>query len=245
MCMKFKIIGGLVALILPILTYAGRPFDAFDFASARARALAENKMILVYFTGEWCAPCKWMNGTTFADKEVQAALAENCISIASDIDTPEGFQLRTSFGIRYLPTLLIFDSQGHMLRKTEETVSPRGMLELINSCKIQMEEGIQKQTVNKAPSLSDNNAENTADDDNDKPFRVQVGVFTRYDGAGDLVQMLRQSIEEPIMVITESRDDTLLFRVQVGRFASLKEAEQLKVKMKSDMNIDGIVRHVM
>jgi cell division septation protein DedD len=186
-----------------------------------------------------------MNGTTFADKQVQAALAENFVSIASDIDTPEGFLLRNSFGVKYLPTLLVFNTQGHMLRKTEETVSPRGMLELIRTCKLQMLEGAQNQSVNKAPSFSDNHTEEESESPSSRPFRVQVGVFSRYDGAGDLVQMLRQSLEEPIMVITESRDDAILFRVQVGRFASLKEAEVLKMKMKNDMNLDGIVRHVM
>jgi thioredoxin 1 len=236
---------GLIAFMFPVLLSAATPFDSLDFAAAKARAAAENKMILVYFTGEWCAPCKWMNGTTFADKDVQAALAENFITLKSDIDTHEGFLLRTSFGVKYLPTLLVFNPGGHMLRKTEETISPRGMLELIETCKARMQQNIQDHKVNSAPSFSENMENEDAVSDKARPFRVQVGVFTRYDGAGDMVQKLRLSVEEPIMVVTESKDDAILFRVQVGRFASLKEAEELKLKIKSDMNLDGIVRHVM
>lgn len=243
--MKVRIYMGLFAFIFPMLVSAATPFDSLDFASAKEKAAAENKMILVYFTGEWCAPCKWMNGTTFADKDVQDALAENFIALKSDIDTHEGFLLRTSFGVKYLPTLLVFNPMGHMLRKTEETISPRGMLELIESCKASMQQIIHDHRVNTAPSFSENTEQTDSVNDKARPFRVQVGVFTRYDGAGDVVQKLRQSTEEPIMVITESKDDAILFRVQVGRFASMKEAEELKMKIKSDMNLEGIVRHVM
>ena len=79
--MKVRIYMGLFAFIFPMLVSAATPFDSLDFASAKEKAAAENKMILVYFTGEWCAPCKWMNGTTFADKDVQDALAENFIAL--------------------------------------------------------------------------------------------------------------------------------------------------------------------
>ena len=73
-------------------------------------------------------------------------------------------------------------------------------------------------------------------------FRVQVGVFERYQGANEMVNALRQLFTEPVSVVNEYKDGAPIFKVRIGQFSSSEDAEKFKLILKSEYNMDGIIQ---
>ena len=47
---------------------------------------------------------------------------------------------------------------------------------------------------------------------------------------------------EPIDMVTEIRKEIVIFKVRVGQFDTYDEAEQFRIQMVKDINLDGIVK---
>lgn len=72
---------------------------ADDAAFARATAAGR---VLVKFTGAWCPPCKAIEPT------LDALRADNADVTVVVVDTDDSPELGARFGVRALPTLLMF-----------------------------------------------------------------------------------------------------------------------------------------
>ena len=87
--------------------------------TARAKALTEGKPLLMDFTADWCAACKEIERRTFPDERVQEA-AGRYISVKLDMTNdsdPAVERTFERFGIRGLPTLILFDSAGEEAKR--------------------------------------------------------------------------------------------------------------------------------
>jgi thioredoxin 1 len=73
--------------------------DAFE------RTIADNDIVLIDFWAAWCGPCRM-----FAPVFEEAAAANPDIVFAK-VDTEDQGELAASFGIRSIPTLMIFRDQ--------------------------------------------------------------------------------------------------------------------------------------
>ena len=51
-----------------------------------------------------------MDETTFKDENVARVLNENFIALKVDIDNVSGYDLKNAYDVKYLPTMLIFNS---------------------------------------------------------------------------------------------------------------------------------------
>lgn len=81
---------------------------------ALARAKIENKPIVLDFSAEWCAPCKRMEKTTFADPGV-AALLQRCVLVRIDTDHHAG--LSRQLGVIGLPDIRLVTPDGRIIRQ--------------------------------------------------------------------------------------------------------------------------------
>jgi len=99
-----------------------------DLRKAIETAKAENKAVLVNFTGsDWCHWCFKLSGEVFSQDEFKEYAYENLIlvkvdfprSIPQTIETKAYNQsLAQKFGVRGFPTIIIINSQGKPVAKT-------------------------------------------------------------------------------------------------------------------------------
>lgn len=99
-----------------------------DLGAAQVRAKAENKMVLVNFTGsDWCPPCKAFHKNVLTDKEFVDYATDNLVLVL--VDFPESKpqseevkrlnkELAERFGIEGFPTVIVFSSDGRQLSKS-------------------------------------------------------------------------------------------------------------------------------
>ena len=233
-------------------------FERGIYERARIKAAEEGKLLFIDFYAKWCTPCKWMDETTYVDPNVIKVLDEKYVSIKVDIDEMEGFELKSKFDIRYLPTMLIFNSEGKMVERIEETLSPEKMKTILDSHSPSAPKDIVKHDFNMSPhdvsvALLQNYSFEVEDEisiskeeyDNyvagqSKVYKLQMGVFRNFEGAMQYVNQLRKRFLEEIEIVEESRDDDFLYKVIMGEFDSLSSAEEFRQNLKEKYDLDSV-----
>lgn len=83
---------------------------------AQAEAAAAGKLVLAYFTADWCGPCQSMKGTTWADAEVEQSLRDSYVPVKIDVDTQPDIAMQHR--IQSIPAFVILSSDGRRVRST-------------------------------------------------------------------------------------------------------------------------------
>jgi len=86
-------------------------FPMLDEALAQARST--HQPIVLDFSAEWCAPCKRMEQTTFADAKVKELL-RRCILIRIDVD--QHVELTQRLGVVGLPDIRLVTPHGKVFQ---------------------------------------------------------------------------------------------------------------------------------
>jgi protein disulfide-isomerase len=99
-----------------------------DFAAAKAQAKAEQKPMLLDFTGsDWCGWCIKLDREVFSKEAFKEYAAESLILV--ELDFPRGKEqsaelkaqneaLAEKYGIRGFPTIVILSPEGKLIEKT-------------------------------------------------------------------------------------------------------------------------------
>lgn len=230
-------------------------FATFDINEARKKAGEEGKLIFVDFYASWCTPCQWMEKTTFADEEVAGIINKDFVALKVNIDEFSGYDLKVAYEVKYLPTMLIFNSQGQVIDRVEATMSPRKLVDWLNAHNTTANKTIVRHEFNtkpapvvpdvtESPSMKATKEEftrNFEEKHTGHTYTVQVGVFERFDGAQNMVNSLRQLFTEEITVAHDMKDDHAIFRVRLGQFRNDEDARKFKELLKADYNMEGVV----
>ncbi|MFD2553519.1 thioredoxin family protein [Sphingobacterium tabacisoli] len=94
-------------------------FQKISFTEAKSKAKAEDKLIFLDGYTSWCAPCKWMEGNVFNQKEVADFYNTNFINTKFDCEVGEGIDIAKKYGIRSFPTYLFLDGEGALVYRTQ------------------------------------------------------------------------------------------------------------------------------
>lgn len=90
-------------------------FTDKNLDAVREEATQQNKLVFIDLYATWCGPCKNMERTVFSQPEVGDFMAEHFVAAKYDIEKPTGSALAKKYGVRSIPTFLIFDTEGTLL----------------------------------------------------------------------------------------------------------------------------------
>lgn len=250
----------IVCMLSSFMTKANDPkfvnFTDVNVEEAIAKASEEGKLVFMDFYASWCTPCKWMEKTTLSDERVASTLNSNFISVKVNIDDVEGFQMKNKYEVNYLPTILILSSEGKMVERIEQTMVADellGILQLHNSPENRV---VIKHDFNKSPKRINGTQDVEEDDpwtisqddyrrytemEEKRNYRVQVGIYDDYSAAQKEVTRLRDIFLEPIVVLNDFKNDKVLFKIMLGQFQSIEEADSFCKILKTNFSMNAIV----
>ncbi|MGB0578806.1 MAG: thioredoxin family protein [Limisphaerales bacterium] len=104
---------------------------ADSYPSAQLQAADSGKSIILYFTGEWCVPCRVMKRQVWADEEVKMSVNAQFIPVAIDVGNPDNAATLARYNVRGAPVTIITDPQGNALRWRAGRIGKSEFLELL------------------------------------------------------------------------------------------------------------------
>lgn len=106
-----------------------------NLESAQKLANNSDKNIMVFFTAEWCSPCRIMKREVFADNEVAKAMDAKVVSLEINIDNPNTEALVKQYNIGATPTTIFIDPDGKVIEYAVGKVNKTKFLEMLKNQK--------------------------------------------------------------------------------------------------------------
>lgn len=228
-------------------------FSEVRVDEALRKAKSENKLVFLDFSARWCTPCKWMEETTFRDTRVVKKLSRDYVTVKVDIDQAEGAKIKKRYSINYLPTMLILNDKGQIVNKVEETLTPSGLLSMLD----RYDNKSEATSITYASNTSPDKAVSSGNNDNwsvskeeylayqkslgESSYRLQIGAFGTSERAFERKRELEDIFIEKVKVVMDDRNGKKLYKVFMGEFASMSEAESFRKILKDKFRLDSIV----
>ena len=211
-----------------------------NLESAQALAKNQNKFVFVKFYADWCVPCKWMDDTTYSDPTVVGKIDANFIPLKVNIDDFDGFALRQRLAVSVLPTVIIYNPQGKMVKRIEETLPASKMIASLDRV-VQSNGGLVKRVINESPVKKDKPKTTTRAKYNKKSYKLQLGVFEGFENTMNFLERIKEKVDEQAMVLHDYKEGKTMYKVLIGRYKSHAEALAAQQKLKSEQGLESII----
>lgn len=104
---------------------------AENFTSAQQQAADAGKPMVLYFTGQWCVPCRIMKRQVWADEEVKTSVNAKFIPVLVDVDDPDSAPIMQRYKVSGAPVTIVTDPQGEVLQWRTGGIGKPEFLELL------------------------------------------------------------------------------------------------------------------
>ena len=101
-----------------------------DLDDALAEARQTGKPILVDFSADWCPPCVAMKHDVWPNPGVERALKRSYIPLLIDVD--RNGEVADRYGVGGIPTVLVLDAEGRVLRRAT-FLTARAMVDFLDA----------------------------------------------------------------------------------------------------------------
>jgi thiol:disulfide interchange protein DsbD len=100
-----------------------------DLNAAFGLAQKSNKLVFVDFYADWCGYCKQVDDDTFVNQNVKQKFAQSYVLVKINVD--QNPDLASKYQVYSLPTLIIMDSNGNVIKRQEGFVSAGELLNIL------------------------------------------------------------------------------------------------------------------
>jgi protein disulfide-isomerase len=85
-----------------------------DLGAGVDAAAASGKPMFVFYTADWCPPCRELKRDVLSDPDVDAFLSENYVRVKIDLTDRQGPNawIASDNGVRGIPTVIVYDDDG-------------------------------------------------------------------------------------------------------------------------------------
>ena len=101
-----------------------------DLNSATKAASAQNKLILLHFTADWCRPCKTLESFVFSNPAVQRSFASNVIAVKVDVE--ENPDLVQQYGVSKVPYDVALTTSGRVVSRRQSPIESSGYNKMLS-----------------------------------------------------------------------------------------------------------------
>jgi cell division septation protein DedD len=102
-----------------------------DLHEVQTIAHNEGKPYLLFFAANWCMPWQWMADHTLTNPALVDYTNTHYIATKIDIDQSKGKKIQADFGVKAIPTILVFSADGRLIAKVETALEAPELLELL------------------------------------------------------------------------------------------------------------------
>ncbi len=106
---------------------------ADNMVLAKEKANDSGKNMLLFFTGDWCVPCRIMKREVFADKEVMKAINRQVIPVMINVDDPNAAELVKHYNVGGTPITIFTDPQGKVIDYAVGKIGKTKFLEMLGN----------------------------------------------------------------------------------------------------------------
>ncbi len=237
------------------------------FLEARKKAENEQKRLLVHFTASWSNPCSKMFSTTYRDEEVRKILQNDFVFTLIDIDDFDGYVLSQHYNVNNLPTLVLFDQNGRVIKRHQGKLTAEELKEFIEAEGDTEEQPLAKNQTKDQPGMMEriNNTPGNEDTDTVEArkkteetattktqleeqkekeyYAIQLGAFTDKANAEKMLESYSSQSIQDLHLQSELLNERERFLLLGGKYSSREQAEQKLVELRNNGK-DGFIKSI-
>jgi thioredoxin-related protein len=107
-------------------------FAQSEWEEAQAQAKSQKKLFFVDFDASYCALCRNMDQSTYMDQRLANFMQQNVVALRIDVQDFDGVMWSQLYEVEALPTMLIFDEKGQVVKRLVGYKSANDLLQAFN-----------------------------------------------------------------------------------------------------------------
>lgn len=273
--MRYLVLAILVAPLLVLMT-AFAPnrlmvkFEAASWEQSKAKAQSEGKLYFVDFDASYCATCRTMDESTYMDQRLASYIGNHVVAQRVDVQDFDGVMWSQQYEVDALPTLLVFDEQGNLVRRLVGYQSADDLIKVFSEVRQPV---LAAQPINqpatpvaRQPVAADepmahpvNTPDVAVSDQADKReeglglyeiavrrqsskgHAVQIGVYSSYETVLAQASNLKKRYNQKTIVHIAHLKGDVVYKLLLGEFDSKRAAAAFRNNLRRD-NIDGLLK---